>query len=79
MSSPTASDLSAGIPPRVWEKAVGRGLHEHCIETGVACTSCEQIIMDAFEEVYGAAQTMDEVISMMAYDLAREHARELAS
>lgn len=76
--SPTPTDLSAGIPPRVWEKAAPN-LHEHCIESGVACTSCETAIMNAFEAVYGGAETMDEVISMMAYDLAREHARELAS
>jgi len=61
----------------VWEKALPK-LHEQCVQTGDACDACEDAIMDAFEAVYGGAQTMDEVISMMAYDLAREHARELA-
>lgn len=73
-----ASDLSAGIPPRVWTKAVP-GLHDTCLATGVACPECEDVIMRAFEEVYGGAETMDEVIGMIAHDLAAERARELAS
>lgn len=72
------ADLSVGVPPRVWEKAQHK-IHDSCLLAGVACSECEAVIMDAFEEVYGAAETMDEVISMIAHDLAREHARELAS
>lgn len=76
--SPTPTDLSAGIPPRVWTRAEPH-IHAVCMVKGVACPDCEDAIMDAFEDVYGAAETMDEVISMIAHDLAREHARELAS
>ncbi|WNN94980.1 hypothetical protein SEA_MAGRITTE_3 [Microbacterium phage Magritte] len=72
-----APDLSAGVPPRVWEKARPK-IHDSCLLSGAACSECEAVIMDAFEAVYGAAETMDEVISMIAHDLAREHARELA-
>lgn len=77
--SPTLTDLSTGIPPRVWQKAVARGLHDECVATAKPCTTCETTLMDAFEDVYGGAETMDEVLGMIAYDLAREHARELAS
>lgn len=72
------SDLSAGVPPRVWARAESH-IHPLCLHLGIACSECEQTIMDAFEAVYGAAETMDEVISMIAHDLAAERARELAS
>lgn len=72
------SDLSAGVPPRVWAKAEPH-IHPVCQATRVACPSCEAAIMQAFEDVYGMAETMDEVIGMIAHDLARERAEELAS
>lgn len=74
----STSDLSAGIPERVWRRAEPN-IHPLCMHLGVACSECEDTIMRAFEDVYGMAETMDEVIGMIAHDLAREHARELAS
>ncbi len=65
--------LSDGIPPRVWHLATQAGIHESCELAGEACTQCETRIMDAFEAVYGNAQSLDEVIGMMAFDLARRH------
>lgn len=64
------SDLSEGVPPRVWAIAQRR-IHPVCLAAGTACPACEEAIMLAFEEVYGGAETMDEVIGMIAYDLAR--------
>jgi hypothetical protein len=64
--------LSDGIPARVWARATQSGIHELCELSGDACPDCETTIMDAFEAVYGGAETMDEVIGMMAYDLARD-------
>lgn len=72
------ADIAAGIPPRVWAKAEDK-IHPVCLATGVACAECEAVIMDAFEDVYGMAETMDEVIGMIAHDLALERAEELAS
>jgi hypothetical protein len=73
------ADLSTGVPERVWRRAVSRGLHGSCILTGQACSACEATILAAFEDVYGAAENMDEVLGMIAYDLALEKAQELAS
>ncbi len=72
------ADLAAGIPPRVWAKAEPN-IHGLCMHLGIACSECEDVIMQAFEDVYGMAETMDEVIGMIAHDLAREHARGLVA
>lgn len=79
MPSPTPTDLSTGVPERVWAKAQTHGLHDECVQSASPCERCETALMNSFEEVYGGAASMDEVIGMIAYDLAREHARELAS
>lgn len=73
------ADLSTGVPTRVWTKAQAYGLHDECVRIGIACVGCSDAIMRAFEDVYGGAETMDEVLGMIAYDLALADAKGLAA
>lgn len=57
-----------GMPRKVWRKAQELGAHNDCLISGQPCSTCQEIIIRAFDFFYGDSPSMGDALGDILKD-----------